>query len=265
MERNFLLDKLKVSIFDDRDELGVAGGQLAGKYIQDLIDEKGCANLIFASSPSQMDVINVLMQNKNIDWSKVNAFHMDEYIGISQDLPQSFANYLEVRFFSKLPFGNVFYMNGCAENITDECQRYANLLREYPTDITFLGIGENGHIAFNDPHIADFNDSEDVKVNYELDDECIQQQVNDGWFKTAEDVPKSAITITIPALIRAKKLIVTVPAKSKASIIKRFVEGEIGIDCPATIIRQHDNATLLLDMDSASLLSDNYLKEGFAY
>lgn len=254
MTKLFMLDKLQISISNTREEMGKYGRGIASKAIQKIIKEKGSANIIFASSPSQMDVLNELIGDKEIDWSKINAFHMDEYIGISPDSKQSFAQYLKSGLFSKVNIGNVFYMNGLANDPLKECERYEKLLKEYPTDITFLGIGENGHIAFNDPYIADFNDPKYVKINPKLDEECIAQQVTDGWFETTKDVPQSAITITIPALISAQYIFTSVPASTKANIIKIFYESNISEVCPSTIIRKCENSYLFLDKDSAKLL-----------
>lgn len=252
MERKFQFDQLHVSISPTREDMGVVGAALAAKIMVAELEKKDELNMIFASAPSQMDVINELMKHDEIDWSRINAFHMDEYIGLPGDAPQSFGQYLRERFFTKKPFKNVFYLDGNAKDISAECKRYGALLDQYPVDITFLGIGANGHLAFDDPGIADFHDPVNVKVNPGLDDECINQQVVDGWFKTHADVPRTALTLTIPALVRAKHLVTIVPHITKAHIIGRFFREGVSEELPGSIIRQHDDSYLFLDADSAS-------------
>lgn len=252
--RHFKVDQLQVSVYPTREILGREGAKEAGALIRGLLAEKDEINIMFASSPSQMDVLSELLREEGIDWSRVNAFHMDEYIGMPADAPQSFGNYLRVRFFDKLPFRQVFYIDGTAADPQAECARYADLLRQHPLDISFLGIGENGHLAFNDPHIADFEDPLPVKINDSLDETCIRQQVTDGWFERPEDVPTSAITVTIPALLAAPRLMTLVPGSTKRQIVKKALEEPISTACPGSIIRRHPAARLLLDEASASLL-----------
>lgn len=252
MERLYQFEKLHVSISDTREELGTAGAATVARRIRQVLEQKETVNMIFASAPSQMDVLNALLQRTDVPWEKIRAFHMDEYIGLPGDAPQSFGNYLRVRFFEKRPFLSVSYLDGNAPDIPAECRRYQALLREYPVDICLLGIGANGHLAFNDPGIADFYDPADVKVNPQLDETCIWQQVHDGWFESYEAVPKSAMTITVPALLRAPHVVAIVPDISKAEIIGRFFREKIGTQLPASIIRQHRSAWLYLDADSAS-------------
>jgi glucosamine-6-phosphate deaminase len=202
-----------------------------------------------------------LRAEAGIDWSRVYAFIMDEYVGLPADAPQSFGSYLKTRFFSKLPFRQVFYIDGDNLNLAAECERYAALLREHPTDITFAGIGENGHLAFNDPHIADFNDPLLVKVNQAMDPTCRQQQVTDGWFERLDLVPHQAITVTIPALIAAQYVFAIVPGVTKQKIVKRCLEEPISTDCPGSILRRHMAAQLYLDADSAALLDAKFSVE----
>ena len=178
---------------------------------------------------------------------------MDEYIGIDGSKPQSFGNFLYRSIFSKVPFKTVNYLNGVAPDIEAECHRYASLLKDYPVDIVCLGIGENGHIAFNDPAFADFNDPKLVKV-VELDNICRTQQVHEKCFPTLDDVPKKAMTLTIPALLRAERMFCIVPFTNKAKAVKRMLEGEISEECPATILRKKQNSCLYLNNESSSLL-----------
>lgn len=258
-EREFFIDQLKVSIFKTRELMGQASAKEAGEIIRKLLSRKEYVNIMFASAPSQMDMLNVLMSDEGIEWNRINAFHMDEYIGLPSDAAQSFGHYLRVRLFTKLPFRNVYYIDGNAPDLAGECERYSELLREHPLDITFLGIGENGHLAFNDPYIADFEDPLLVKINEGLDYVSRQQQVTDGWFKSIDEVPSSAITVTIPALMAAPYILANVPGSTKSAIIKRCLEEPITEDCPGTIIRKHAASRLFLDSDSAALLDLNKL------
>ena len=183
----------------------------------------------------------------------MNAFHMDEYIGLSADAPQGFGNFLKAHIFGLAPFKSVNYIDISAKDPDKECERYAALLAEYPTDIVVMGIGENGHIAFNDPPVADFNDPKAVKPVL-LDEICRNQQVNDGCFATLDDVPKYAITLTVPTLFAGDHLFCIVPAKTKANAVKATLCGEIGEACPATVLRRHPSAILYLDGDSSALV-----------
>ena len=262
--RRLFVDRLEVRIFSTRDEMGKACAMEAGKALREILARQAEASIIFASAPSQLEMLAALREETGIDWGRVNAFHMDEYIGLPADAPQSFGNYLRTRFFTKLPFRNVYYMDGNAPDPEAECERYADLLRTHPVDISFVGIGENGHLAFNDPYMADFNDTHLVRVNGNLDDVCRQQQVTDGWFKSLEDVPDQAITITLPALVAAKYVYAVVPGPTKQKIVKQCLEGEIGTECPATILRQRECAQLYLDVDSAAMLDLTRVEDALA-
>ena len=209
--------------------------------------------MIFAAASSQNDFLKALLEDAEIDWTRVNAFHMDEYIGLEMGAVQSFGTFLKERIFDKVPFRSVSYINGHAINASDECLRYAALLDKYPVDIVCLGIGENGHIAFNDPHVAHFDDCERIKV-VSLDDRSRMQQVHDGCFSTLERVPVSAFTLTIPALIAAKYMFCVVPSKTKDVAVFNTVNGPISESCPASILRRKENAVLYLDSDSSKLL-----------
>ena len=209
--------------------------------------------MIFAAAPSQNEVLASLALDREIPWERVNAFHMDEYIGLSADAPQGFGNFLKEHIFGLAPFSSVNYIDISAKNPDEECERYAALLAEYPTDIVVMGIGENGHIAFNDPPVADFKDPKSVKPVL-LDEICRNQQVNDGCFATIDDVPKYAITLTVPTLFAGDYLFCIVPAKTKANAVKATLCDEIGEACPATILRRHKNAILYLDGDSSALV-----------
>ena len=251
--REFSKETMRVCIYDSRRAMGLGAAEEAVAYVKDLLSRKEEVNIIFAAAPSQNEFLEAVASS-DIDWSRVNAFHMDEYIGLPKEAPQGFGNFLRRAIFEKVNFRTVSYLNGNAEDIEAECERYTALLEEYPLDIACIGIGENGHIAFNDPHVADFNDPKLVKV-VDLDDRCRQQQVNDGCFAEFDLVPKNALTLTVPSIFNAGYIACVVPAATKAEAVKNTVEGQIGEYCPATVIRNHKDATLYLDPDSASLLS----------
>ena len=251
--KNMKKDLLTVNIYDSRNQMGEAAAKDIKACILSLLETKETINMIFAAAPSQNEVLASLALDKEIPWNRVNAFHMDEYIGLSADAPQGFGNFLKAHIFGLAPFKSVNYINISAEDADAECARYSALLAQYPTDIVVMGIGENGHIAFNDPPVADFADPKAVKPVL-LDEICRNQQVNDGCFATIDDVPKYAITLTVPTLFSGKYLFCIVPAKTKANAVKATVCGEIGEACPATILRRHENAILYLDNDSSSLL-----------
>ena len=246
-------DLLTVNIYNTRTEMGEAAAKDIKACILSLLEKKETINMIFAAAPSQNEVLASLALDKEIPWERVNAFHMDEYIGLSADAPQGFGNFLKAHIFGLAPFKSVNYIDISATDAEAECARYSALLAQYPTDIVVMGIGENGHIAFNDPPVADFADTKAVKPVL-LDEICRNQQVNDGCFATIDDVPKYAITLTVPTLFAGDHLFCIVPAKTKANAVKATICGEIGEACPATILRRHENAVLYLDGDSSSLL-----------
>ena len=245
-------DKLIAKIYSGRPELGAAAAEILTAKISELLKTKEYINIIFASAPSQNEFLAELL-NKNIEWNRINAFHMDEYIGLHPDASQGFGNFLKDRLFSKVNCREVNYLNGNASDPQDECKRYSDLLINYPTDIVCLGIGENTHLAFNDPHVADFNDPLIVKV-VDLDQDCRFQQVNDGCFATIDDVPTHALTITMPALFKSTFAYAIVPGKFKANAIYHTLSSDISELYPSTILRRHDHAVLFIDEDSASKL-----------
>lgn len=255
MMRCFKSGKLQVKVYHDRAMMGNAAGKEGIEAIKQLFKEKETVNIMFAAAPSQNEVLACLCEAEDVDFSRVNAFHMDEYIGLDADAPQGFGNFLKDRLFSKLPFRNVYYLaeNGGIDDGEGIAARYEKILEENPIDICFMGIGENGHIAFNDPAVAEFEDARKVKV-VELDDKCRQQQVNDGCFGSISLVPTHAVTVTIPALISAEYVFCTVPARTKAEAVYETINGEISTACPATILRTHDKAVLYLEPDSAALI-----------
>lgn len=243
---------LAVRIYDTRAEMGHAAGNDAADVIVALLEKKPEINMIFAAAPSQNETLAALCERKDIDWTRVNAYHMDEYIGLSADAPQRFGTFLKNAIFGKLPFRSVSYIDCTGSDPEVECARYAALLEKVKIDVVMLGIGENGHIAFNDPPVADFADKRIIKP-VRLDEICRNQQVNDGCFARLEDVPKTALTLTIPTLFNADYLFCSVPAATKADAVYHTVtDAEISTKCPATIMRRHPHAVLYCDKDSAA-------------
>ncbi len=251
--KTFVKDRLYVRQFDTRAEMGAAAAQDAARTIRDLLLEKEEISVIFAAAPSQNDFLQALATDPSVDFTRINAFHMDEYIGLPADAPQGFGNFLRDRMFSLAPFKSVQYLNGQADDPQAECERYASLLNQQVIDIVFMGIGENAHIAFNDPGEADFNDPCDVKV-VTLDQKCRNQQVNDGCFDALDKVPTHALSLTVPALLRGQKIFCIVPAPTKAQAVHDVLTQAIDPMIPATILRTHPNATMYLDADSSALL-----------
>lgn len=249
----FNVDRMQCYSYETRKEMGLAAAKDIAAMLRVLLSEKESVNMMFAAAPSQSDALEALLAEPDIDWSRVHAFHMDEYIGLDPEAPQGFGNFLRRAIFAQKPFASVSYINPAATDPQAEADRYQKLLLENPMDICVLGVGENGHVAFNDPAVADFNDSRLVKT-VELDDICRNQQVNDGCFAKLDDVPKTAMTVTVPGLMRARALFCIVPAKTKANAIAELVNGEISEHCPATILRRQPAAKLYLDADSSSLL-----------
>lgn len=252
--RELQAGKLKIQICDNRNSMGTQAASLAAANIRELLARKEEVNIIFAAAASQNEFLAALVEEKNIDWSRVNAFHMDEYIGLPAGAEQLFGVFLNERIFLKLPFKKVYYINGQAENPEAECERYGSLLQEHPVDITCMGIGENAHLAFNDPHVADFNDTRDVKV-VDLDEACKIQQVREGCFTEVDRVPPIAFTLTIPALLRAASIYCMVPAAAKAEAVYHTINSEITERYPSTILRTHPNAILFLESESAARIN----------
>ncbi|GAB2778370.1 glucosamine-6-phosphate deaminase [Rhabdobacter roseus] len=251
--REVIVDKLNVQIFDSRAQLGRQAARLVAEKIRQLLDKKSTLNIIFASAPSQNEFLDALAADTSLPWNRVTAFHMDEYIGLPADAPQNFGNFLRVKLFDKVPLRAVHYLDGNAPDPQAECERYAALLRQYPTDLVCMGIGENCHIAFNDPHVADFQDEVLVK-QVALDEASRQQQVHDGCFESLAQVPTHALTLTVPALTQGTYLYCMVPGTHKAAAIGHTLLDDISEKYPSTILRKHPNATLFVDGDSAGQL-----------
>ena len=253
--KEFSADQLKIRLYNNRQEIGADAAGMAATKIKELLKKQDFVNIIFAAAASQNEFLAALVK-ENIDWRRVNAFHMDEYIGLSKNAEQRFGHFLNERIFSKVPFHAVYYLDGSAGDIQAECKRYSDLLHKYPVDITCLGIGENAHLAFNDPHVADFKDPYDVKV-VDLDEACKQQQVNEGCFPKVSDVPTDALTLTIPALLRAATIFCIVPGATKAEAVYHTLKDPVNEIYPSTILRTHPNTFLFIEKESAAeIVSD---------
>jgi glucosamine-6-phosphate deaminase len=243
------VDQLEVQVFDDSHEMGKRAAIEFADLVQALLKEKAKVRCVFAAAPSQNPFLEYLVENCPVDWAKVEALHMDEYIGLDADSPSSFSYFLKDKLFSKVPVGQFHTMDTASMSTTDLCNHYTKLLEEDVIDIVVMGIGENGHIAFNDPPVADFKDLFKVK-EVELDQACRIQQVNDGAFGRMDDVPTHAVTMTIPALIDSKRIFCIVPGVRKSSAILKTLSGPIEETCPASILRTCSHAKLYLDADA---------------
>ncbi|HYO81640.1 MAG TPA: glucosamine-6-phosphate deaminase [Bryobacteraceae bacterium] len=246
------ISEMEWSTFPSRREMGEASARAAAEALRSAIQREGRVAVIFASAVSQNEFLDALAADKSIDWSRVTAFHMDEYIGIASGHPASFRRFLNERLWSRVTPSVFHELQGDSPDIDTEIERYSDLLDRERPSIVFAGIGENGHLAFNDPPV-DFNDSQAVRVVH-LDEVCRMQQVHDGAFAHIMDVPPTALTLTVPALMRAQKIVLNVPGRNKAEAVRRTVEGLVTPECPASILQQHANAALYLDTDSACLL-----------
>ena len=237
-----------VLVFENRADMGRAAARAIAEKIRHVAQSKDQVRMIFAAAPSQATMLEHLTQTPEIPWHRVTAFHMDDYIGIPDDASQRFANWLDTHLFSKVPLGNVHRIPSSG-NSAEICSSYSEKLNEAPIDIVCLGIGVNGHIAFNDPPVADFNDPVMVKV-VELDDICRQQQVDDECFNVIDDVPLHAITLTVPCLLSAESLFCVVPGLHKRDAVKAALEGPVVTDCPASILTTHSDCTVFLDAEA---------------
>lgn len=251
---SFRIDELTVEVHASHDAMAAAAADLAASIIERAVNQNGRARVIFASAASQVRFLEALTRAPKVDWSRVTGFHMDEYLGIDPGHPASFRRFLRERLTDRLGFGGFEFIQGEALEPMRECDRYGAMLRVAPIDLCVLGIGENGHVAFNDPPVADFQDPWVVKL-VALDEACRRQQVGEGAFPTFEAVPRYAYTLTVPALCAARCLVVVVPESRKAAAVRQALQGPISTVCPASVLRRHPHATLLLDADSAAALA----------
>lgn len=243
---------MDIQIFETKQELGKQAAQVGAKAIREAIQQKGHANIIVATGASQFDTLSALVEEPGIDWSVVTGFHLDEYIGLDDQHPASFRKYLRERFVERVPLKAFHYVDGSAADPAAECTRLGKLIEQFPIDVAFVGIGENGHLAFNDPP-ADFETTEPYLV-VNLDDACRQQQFGEGWFETFDAVPEQAISMSVKQILKTGTIICSVPDERKAEAVKNTVEAEISPEIPASILKTHSATTLFLDQPAASLL-----------
>jgi glucosamine-6-phosphate deaminase len=254
-ERAFVVEKLPVEIYPTNLALGQAAAQRAVDILQQAIVGRGQANLVLATGNSQLTFLQALGQLPGVDWSKVQVFHMDEYAGMRPDHPASFRRFLREKIIDRVQPAAFHGIAGDAADLHAECSRYAGLLQDHPADLCCLGIGENGHLAFNDPPYANFSDPARVKI-VQLDEKSRRQQVGEGHFPTLADVPTHALTMTIPALLSARSMLCIVPEARKAQAVRSALTGPLTENCPASLLRKASHCRLYLDVESAGLLSN---------
>ena len=245
---------MDVRVFDAKDKLGRAAADHAAAIIMRAIAERGEACLIAATGASQFEFLDALVQKPNIDWSKTVFFHLDEYVGLNESHPASFRKYLKERIADRVHPGKFYLVEGERPDPQAECRRLGGLISQYIVDAAFVGIGENGHLAFNDPP-ADFETEEPYLV-VELDEACRRQQVGEGWFSSLAEVPLRAISMSIKQILKSRYILCVVPDKRKAQAVFDCLESEISPRHPASVLRRHPATTLFLDADSAALLKD---------
>lgn len=241
---------MKIEIFKTKEELGQAAARDGAQLINEAIAQRNEANIIVATGASQFEMLASLIE-EDIDWEKISAFHLDEYIGLPITHPASFRKYLKERFVSKVPLKAFFYIDGEGD-VNAECVRLNRTIVQYPIDVAFVGIGENAHLAFNDPP-ADFN-IEEPYIPVDLDEDCRKQQFGEGWFNSLEEVPGKAISMTVQQILKSRYIICSVPDERKARAVKNVIEGKVSPDVPASILQTHSNTTIYLDTASSSTI-----------
>lgn len=242
------IDNLNVEVYSNRQDMGDAAGKAIAQKMRELLAVKTKIRMVFAAAPSQNETLAVLSREEGIDWERVEVFHMDEYIGLPAKAPQLFSSYLKTHLFDIVKPESLYLIDS-THSASEECIRYGKLLSAYPVDIVCLGIGENGHIAFNDPPVADFEDKEIIKPVM-LDEICRNQQVHDGCFASLQEVPQQALTLTVPTLFSGQFLFCMVPGKTKNKAVQALLHGPITTACPSSILRRHQNCILYVDKDS---------------
>ncbi|MBN1479094.1 glucosamine-6-phosphate deaminase [candidate division KSB1 bacterium] len=253
MKKSFQIEQLRVHVYATKEQMSQKAAEFVTKKLNEAIEHKGCATLILATGASQFEFLDFLKRTQ-IDWSKITVFHLDEYKDMTIEHPASFRKYLQERILDDVKPANVHFLQGDADNSEKEVQRYEALLKQHEIDIACIGIGENGHLAFNDPPVADFNDPRLVKV-VELDETCRRQQLGEGWFPRLADVPTHALSLTIPAIMRCKAISCVVPDERKAPAVRAALLGDISTKCPASVLRRHADAVMWLDEKAASQLN----------
>ncbi len=250
---------MKIVIAETSKELGQNAGREAAALIRQIIAEKGKANIILATGTSQFETISQLIAENDIEWSKVTMFHLDEYIGLPSTHGASFRKYLKERFLEKVSTAPAYFLIDGEAELNGELERLGAAISRHPIDVALVGIGENGHLAFNDPP-ADFETAEPYLV-VNLDEPCRLQQMNEGWFATLDEVPTQAISMSVKQIMKSGHIICSVPDLRKAQAVRDSLEEEVSNLYPASILQLHENCTLFLDTDSASLSSDRILKQ----
>ena len=245
--------KMQINTFQSKDEMGQAAAKSGAHHLRTALSERGNANIIVATGASQFEMLAALSSQPDIDWHRVTCFHLDEYVGLPITHPASFRLYLWQRFASQLPTPpRAFHYLNAEDDCAAECERVGKILMQHPIDVAFVGIGENGHLAFNDPP-ADFETTSPYLV-VDLDDACRRQQLGEGWFPTFDDVPKHAISMSVQQIMKSGKIVCTVPDQRKAEAVRNAVEGEVTRQVPASMLQRHADCELYLDQPAASLL-----------
>ena len=252
-QQKLTIDSLQTYIYENEEKLGTEAARIGQEYLEMLLKKQEEVTILLATGNSQLKFLDSLITSQKIDWSKINLFHLDEYLGIEGKNPASFRFYLHERVEKRIAPKSFHYLIGDALEPIAECDRYTKLLKQQSIDLCCLGVGINGHLAFNEPQVANFDDPRWVKV-VKLDQQTRWVQVHQGHFSTLEQVPQYALTVTIPTILSAKKLLCLATGQSKAEIVKQMLSGHISPHCPASILRQHPDASLLLDQHSASVL-----------
>lgn len=246
---------MKVEVLKNSKELGQAAAEYSAKFLNKVIEEKGNARLVLSTGQSQFDTLEAFV-SQDVDWTKVEMFHLDEYVSLSEEHPASFRRYLKERFTEKVPLKKVHFVNG-EGNIDNNIDQLTREIRKAPIDVALVGVGENAHIAFNDPP-ADFK-TKDAYITVNLDEDCKQQQVREGWFPSTEDVPSKAITMTVHQILDSHVIVSAVPYESKAKAVKATLENQETNEIPATALKSHEHVTVFLDHESASLVDKKVL------
>jgi glucosamine-6-phosphate deaminase len=244
---------MNIQIMPDKTQMGKSAATAGAEHIRAALAKRGEANIIVATGASQFEMLAALVEEPNINWNRITGFHLDEYVGLPIDHPASFRGYLWQRFVSRLPLPlKAFHFLNGEGDAAAECRRVGDILRRHPIDVAFVGIGENGHLAFNDPP-ADFQTEEPYLV-VQLDDACRRQQLGEGWFPTFDDVPKQAISMSVRQIMKSASVICTVPDARKAEAVRNSVESDVTPNVPASILQRHEQCTLYLDAPAASRL-----------
>ncbi|MFN3152607.1 glucosamine-6-phosphate deaminase [Bremerella sp.] len=250
---------MKLEVLEDAKRLGIAAARLGTEAIRKALAERGQANIIVATGASQFETLSALIAEPDIDWTRVTGFHLDEYLGLDDQHPASFCRYLRERFVAHVPLKQFHYVDGTDKDPHQVCRELGELIQSHPIDVAFVGIGENGHLAFNDPP-ADFETTEPYLV-VDLDEACRKQQAGEGWFATIDDVPTQAISMSCRQILKSNTIICSVPDRRKAEAVQGSLEGPVTPDVPASILQTHEGTTLFVDKAAATLLTSSTLSD----